>query len=46
MGKSLDFCARYPGFTTQTDDRSMDIRVSQKNNFFEKYRCSGLIWFS
>ena len=21
-------------------------RVSQKNNFFEKYRCSGLIWFS
>ena len=25
---------------------SMCSRVSQKNNFFEKYRCSGLIWFS
>ena len=24
----------------------MYIRVSQKNNFFEKYRWSGLIWFS
>ena len=21
-------------------------KVSQKNNFFEKYKCSGLIWFS
>ena len=26
--------------------RTISSRVSQKNNFFEKYRWSGLIWFS
>ena len=37
---------RPPGVLSQAGfPCSLTSRVSQKSNFFEKYRCSGLIWF-